>query len=129
MTQSVKDGSTVKIYYESRIIPLNMPDDVKIDDAYADITEGQEDNVKDRLKSKWSRVEALAGSKPRIETLAKDIIEHFETRQKAIEGKGMVVAMSRRIAVELYDEIIHQKPEWHSDDDNKGVIKVVMTGQ
>lgn len=129
MTQSVKDGSTVKIYYESRIIPLNMPDDVKIDDAYADITEGQEDNVKDRLKSKWSRVEALAGSEPRIETLAKDIIEHFETRQKAIEGKGMIVAMSRRIAVELYDEIIHQKPEWHSDDDNKGVIKVVMTGQ
>ena len=128
MTQSVKDGSTVKIYYESRIIPLNLPDDIKIDDDYADITEGQEDTVKDRLKSKWSRIEALAGSEPRVHTLAKDIVEHFETRQKAMKGKGMIVAMSRRIAVELYDAIVELKPEWHSDDDNKGVIKVVMTG-
>ncbi|SEW17399.1 type I restriction enzyme, R subunit [Aliicoccus persicus] len=129
MTQSVKDGSTVKIYYESRIIPLNLPNDLSIDDDYAEITEGQEDFTKDRLKSKWSRIEALAGSEPRVKALAKDIIEHFETRQQAMVGKGMIVAMSRRIAVELYDEIVRQKPDWHSDDDHKGVIKVVMTGQ
>lgn len=129
MTQSVKDGSTVKIYYESRIIPLNMPKGLDIDSDYEDITEGQEDNIKDRLKSKWSRVEALAGSEPRLKKMAQDIIQHFETRQEATIGKGMIVTMSRRIAVNLYDEIIRQKPEWHSDDDHKGVLKVVMTGQ
>ena len=129
MTQSVEDGSTVKIYYESRVIPLNLPEDLMIDDSYEDITEGQEDDIKSRLKSKWSRVEALAGSQQRLETLANDIIEHFDTRQSAMQGKGMVVAMSRRIAVNLYEEIVKLRPEWHSDDDHKGSIKVVMTGQ
>ncbi|WP_271400317.1 type I restriction endonuclease subunit R [Salinicoccus roseus] len=129
MTQSVEDGSTVKIYYESRVIPLNLPDDLSIDDSYEDITEGQEDDIKSRLKSKWSRVEALAGAQQRLEILAKDIIAHFDTRQSAMQGKGMVVAMSRRIAVNLYDEIVKLRPEWHSDDDHKGAIKVVMTGQ
>lgn len=128
MTQAVADGSTVKIYYESRIIPLNLPQSLDLDEAYNDITEDQEEDVKQRLKSKWSRIEALAGAKPRIEALAKDIIQHFETRQQAMKGKGMIVTMSRRIAVDLYDEIIRLKPEWHSDDDDKGVIKVVMTG-
>ena len=128
MTQAVADGSTVKIYYESRVIPLNLPQSLDLDEAYNDITEDQEEDVKQRLKSKWSRIEALAGAKPRIEALAKDIIQHFETRQQAMKGKGMIVTMSRRIAVDLYDEIIRQKPEWHSDDDDKGVIKVVMTG-
>lgn len=128
MTQAVADGSTVKIYYESRVIPLNLPQSLDLDEAYNDITENQEEDVKQRLKSKWSRIEALAGAKPRIEALAKDIIQHFETRQQAMKGKGMIVTMSRRIAVDLYDEIIRLKPEWHSDDDNKGVIKVVMTG-
>ena len=128
MTQAVADGSTVKIYYESRVIPLNLPQNLDLDEAYNDITEDQEEDVKQRLKSKWSRIEALAGAKPRVEALAKDIIQHFETRQQAMKGKGMIVTMSRRIAVDLYDEIIRQKPEWHSDDDDKGVIKVVMTG-
>ncbi|HGF0544515.1 TPA: type I restriction endonuclease subunit R [Staphylococcus aureus] len=128
MTQAVADGSTVKIYYESRVIPLNLPQSLDLDKAYNDITEDQEEDVKQRLKSKWSRIEALAGAKPRIEALAKDIIQHFETRQQAMKGKGMIVTMSRRIAVDLYDEIIRLKPEWHSDDDDKGVIKVVMTG-
>lgn len=128
MTQAVADGSTVKIYYESRVIPLNLPQNLNLDEAYNDITEDQEEDVKQRLKSKWSRIEALAGAKPRVEALAKDIIQHFETRQQAMKGKGMIVTMSRRIAVDLYDEIIHLKPEWHSDDDDKGVIKVVMTG-
>lgn len=128
MTQAVEDGSTVKIYYESRIIPLNLPTDLDIDAAYDDITSGQEDDVKSRLKSKWSRIEALSGSEQRVHALATDIINHFETRQKAMKGKGMIVTMSRRIAVDLYDEIVRLKPEWHSDDDNQGVIKVVMTG-
>ena len=128
MTQAVADGSTVKIYYESRVIPLNLPQNLDLDKAYNDITEDQEEDVKQRLKSKWSRIEALAGAKPRVEALAKDIIQHFETRQQAMKGKGMIVTMSRRIAVDLYDEIIRLKPEWHSDDDDKGVIKVVMTG-
>lgn len=128
MTQAVADGSTVKIYYESRVIPLNLPQNLDLDETYNDITEDQEEDVKQRLKSKWSRIEALAGAKPRVEALAKDIIQHFETRQQAMKGKGMIVTMSRRIAVDLYDEIIRLKPEWHSDDDDKGVIKVVMTG-
>ena len=128
MTQAVADGSTVKIYYESRVIPLNLPQNLDLDEAYNDITEDQEEDIKQRLKSKWSRIEALAGAKPRVEALAKDIIQHFETRQQAMKGKGMIVTMSRRIAVDLYDEIIRLKPEWHSDDDDKGVIKVVMTG-
>ncbi|MCI2931568.1 type I restriction endonuclease subunit R [Staphylococcus hominis] len=128
MTQAVADGSTVKIYYESRVIPLNLPQNLDLDEAYNDITEDQEEDVKQHLKSKWSRIEALAGAKPRVEALAKDIIQHFETRQQAMKGKGMIVTMSRRIAVDLYDEIIRLKPEWHSDNDDKGVIKVVMTG-
>ena len=128
MTQAVADGSTVKIYYESRVIPLNLPQNLDLDEAYNDITEDQEEDVKQRLKLKWSRIEALAGAKPRVEALAKDIIQHFETRQQAMKGKGMIVTMSRRIAVDLYDEIVRLKPEWHSDDDDKGVIKVVMTG-
>ncbi|MBU0371704.1 DEAD/DEAH box helicase, partial [Acinetobacter baumannii] len=128
MTQAVEDGSTVKIYYESRVIPLNLPSDLDIDEAYDDITSGQEDDIKSRLKSKWSRIEALSGAKQRIHALASDIIHHFETRQKAMTCKGMIVTMSRRITVDLYDEIIRLKPEWHSDDDDKGVIKVVMTG-
>ncbi|HDM1720866.1 TPA: type I restriction endonuclease subunit R [Staphylococcus aureus] len=128
MTQAVADGSTVKIYYESRVIPLNLPQNLDLDEAYNDITEDQEEDVKQRLKSKWSRIEVLAGAKPRVEALAKDIIQHFETRQQAMKGKGMIVTMSRRIAVDLYDEIIRLKPEWHSDDDDTGVIKVVMTG-
>ncbi len=128
MTQAVADGITVKIYYESRVIPLNLPQNLDLDEAYNEITEDQEEDIKQRLKSKWSRIEALAGAKPRVEALAKDIIQHFETRQQAMKGKGMIVTMSRRIAVDLYDEIVRLKPEWHSDDDDKGVIKVVMTG-
>lgn len=128
MTQAVADGITVKIYYESRVIPLNLPQNLDLDEAYNDITEDQKEDVKQHLKSKWSRIEALAGAKPRVEALAKDIIQHFETRQQAMKAKGMIVTMSRRIAVDLYDEIIRLKPEWHLDDDDKGVIKVVMTG-
>lgn len=128
MTQAVEDGATVKIYYESRIIPLVLPEDINIDDDYEDITEDQEDTMKDKLKSKWSRIEAVAGSGSRLEKLAQDMVTHFEERLEGMDGKAMAVVMSRRIAVNLYNEIIKLRPEWHSEDDNKGVIKVVMTG-
>src|SRR5690625_1404398 len=128
MTRSVEDESTVRIYYESRIIPLDLPEELNIDDEYEEITEYQEETDRERLKSKWSRLEALAGAENRLKTLAKDLVDHFDNRQEAIFGKAMTVVMSRRIAVDLYEEIVRLRPEWHSEDDDKGVIKVVMTG-
>ncbi|WP_078543097.1 type I restriction endonuclease subunit R [Litchfieldia alkalitelluris] len=128
MTQAVEDGSTVKIFYESRIIPLDLPSDLRLDDEYEEITEDQEQSVKERLKSKWSRLEALAGAESRVKRLAEDVVKHYEERRQAMFGKSMVVVMSRRIAIDLYKEIIALRPEWHSDDDDKGVIKIVMTG-
>ncbi|EUJ35270.1 type I restriction endonuclease subunit R [Brochothrix thermosphacta] len=128
MTQSVEDGATVKIYYESRIIPVSLPEDLEIDDLVEEIVEGQEDTIASKSKVKWSRVEAITGAQPRLEQLAKDFVTHFETRQEASFGKSMIVAMSRRIAIDLYQEIIKLRPKWHSDDDDKGKIKIVMTG-
>ncbi|CAD2079346.1 type I restriction endonuclease subunit R [Phocicoccus schoeneichii] len=128
MTQSVEDESTVRIFYESRIIPLQLPEDLNIDSDYEEITEYQEESDRERLKSKWSRLEALAGAESRVDQLAKDIVDHYENRETAIHGKAMIVVMSRRIAVDLYEEIIRIRPEWHSYDDDKGVIKIVMTG-
>lgn len=128
MTQSVEDESTVRIFYESRILPLELPEDLNIDDEYEEITEFQEESDQERLKSKWSRLEALAGAKSRVESLAKDIVLHYENREQAIWGKAMIVVMSRRIAIELYEAIIKLRPDWHSEDDDKGVLKIVMTG-
>lgn len=128
MTQAVEDGATVKIFYESRIIPLDLPSDLKLDDEYEVITEDQELSVKEKLKSKWSRLEAVAGAESRVKKLAEDVVNHFEERQEAMFGKSMVVVMSRRIAIDLYKAIVTLRPEWHSEDDNKGVIKIVMTG-
>lgn len=130
MTRAVEDGTTVKIYYESRIAKLSLPEEEKpkIDEEYEEITEHQELDEKEKLKSKWARLEALVGAEKRLKQIAKDIVEHFETRQKAMFGKAMIVTMSRRIAVDLYNEIVALRPKWHSDDLDKGVIKVVMTG-
>ena len=128
MAQAVKDGATVKIYYESRIIPLSIPVDTNIDEVVEELVEGQENEFQMKAKQKWSRLEAVAGAQDRLKTMAKDIIEHYEIRQSAMFGKSMIVVMSRRIAIELYKEIIALRPKWHSDDDNKGVIKIVMTG-
>ncbi|WP_026801331.1 type I restriction endonuclease subunit R [Pontibacillus halophilus] len=130
MTQAVEDGATVKIYYESRIIKLDMPEDeaTDIDTELDDLTEGQEFDEREKLKSKWSRLEALAGAESRVKRLAKDMVDHFESRQEAMFGKAMAVVMSRRIAIDLYKEIIKLRPDWHSDDDDKGAIKIVMTG-
>lgn len=128
MTQAVEDGSTVKIYYESRILKLELPEGLDIDDEYDEITEFQEESDQERLKSKWSRLEALAGAEQRLKRLAEDIVTHYEARQKAMYGKSMIVVMSRRIAIDLYAEIVNLRPDWHSDEDDEGVIKIVMTG-
>lgn len=128
MTQAVADGATVKIYYESRIIPLKLPEGTNLDPMVDEIMEEQEDYVVSKSKSKWSRLEAVAGAQSRLEVLAKDFVEHFEERQKASFGKSMIVTMSRRIAIDLYKEIVKLRPNWHSDDDDKGRIKIVMTG-
>lgn len=130
MTRAVEDAATVKIYYENRIIKLETDDEElkKIDEEFEEITEGQEDNDREKYKSKWSRLEAIVGSPNRLKQLAKDIVNHYEEKSKTIDGKAMVVCMSRRICVELYNAIVAMRPDWHSDDVNKGKIKVVMTG-
>lgn len=128
MSQAVEDGATVKIFYESRVIPLELPEGLAIDDDYENITEDQESSIKEKLKSKWSRLEAIAGAGSRVEKMAQDVVHHYEEREKAMFGKSMIVVMSRRIAIDLYKEIIKIRPEWHSDDDDKGAIKIVMTG-
>ena len=130
MTQAVEDEATVRIYYENRIIKLDTDTDelTKIDDEFEEITEGQEEFEKDKNRAKWSRMESIVGSPNRIKRLAEDIVNHYENKTKSIDGKAMVVCMSRRICVELYDAIIALRPDWHSDDVDKGKIKVVMTG-
>jgi type I restriction enzyme R subunit len=133
MTRAVQDGTTVRIYYESRIAKLNLPDELKpkIDEEYDEITEFQEYTQKEKLKSKWARLEAIVGSEQRVKLVAKDIVEHFEKRQNSQNsgiGKAMIVVMSRRIAIDLYKAIVELRPDWHSDDLDKGIIKVVMTG-
>lgn len=130
MTRAVEDEATVKIFYENRIIKLDTDEEEwkKLDDEFEEITEGQEDNDREKYKSKWSRMEAIVGAPNRVKRLARDIVEHYEEKSKTIAGKAMVVCMSRKICVDLYDEIIKIRPEWHSDDLEKGVIKVVMTG-
>lgn len=133
MTRAVEDGTTVKIFYESRIAKLELPEELKpnVDTEYDEITEYQEYNQKEKLKSKWARLEAIVGAEQRVKQIAKDVVEHFEKREQAQEnegGKAMIVAMSRRIAIGLYKEIIAIRPEWHSGDLMSGKIKVVMTG-
>ncbi len=124
------DHATVPIYYEARLAKIELAESEKpkIDADFEELTEGEEVEKKEALKSKWARLEALVGSETRVKQVAKDVVYQFEARLAALEGKGMFVAMSRRIAAEMYEEIIKLRPEWHSDDLDKGVIKVVMTG-
>jgi len=128
ISQAVEDGATVKIYYESRLAKITLSDEGKklvkeLDDELGndDLSETQ------KAKAKWTQLEALIGSENRVNEVANDIVTHFENRQEVFDGKGMIVAMSRRIATRLYEEIIKLRPEWHSDDLSKGVIKVIMT--
>lgn len=129
ISQAVADGATVRIYYESRLAKVNLDEEGRrlIEEFDKELEQDEELTDKQRAKAKWTKLEAIVGNPERIKNLAKDIIYHFEQRQEVFEGKGMIVAMSRRIAAELYNEIIAIKPEWQSDDLAKGVIKVVMT--
>ena len=128
IAMAVEDGATVRIYYESRLAKIHLSEEGKRLVKELDKELKQDDlSETQKAKAKWTQLEALVGSKDRIKQVAKDIVTHFEARQEVFEGKGMIVAMSRRIAVELYDEIIKLRPHWHSDDLSKGVIKVVMT--
>ena len=128
--RAVEDGATVPIYYESRLAKLDLPEEEKpkVDEEFEEVTEGEEIERKERLKTKWARLEAVVGAEKRLRLIAQDIVSHFEKRLEALDGKAMVVCMSRRICVEMYNEIVRLRPEWHHEDDDKGVIKVVMTG-
>ncbi|MHB1642341.1 MAG: type I restriction endonuclease subunit R [Acidithiobacillus sp.] len=128
--RAVEDGATVPIYYESRLVRLNLPEDQRplIDSTFEEITEDDEQESKERLKTRWAQLEALVGAPKRVEQIAADLLDHWEKRKSILSGKAMIVAMSRRIAVELYDAITKLRPDWHSDDDTQGRIKVVMTG-
>jgi len=129
IAQAVEDGATVRIYYESRLAKVHLkPEEAaKLDEEVEAITEGEESTAKEKAKAKWAQLEAIVGHKDRLKVVATDLVDHFEKRREAFEGKGMVVCMSRRIAVELYEEIIKIRPDWHNKDLNKGAIKVVMT--
>ncbi len=128
--RAVVDGATVPIYYESRLAKLELKasERPKIDPTFEEVTEGEEVERKEKLKSKWAQLEVVVGAESRIKLIAKDLVDHFENRLSAMEGKAMVVTMSRRIAVALYNELVALRPQWHDDDDNKGALKVVMTG-
>ncbi len=129
--RAVEDGATVPIYYESRLarIELNEVEKPTIDPEFEEITEGEEEESrKQRMRSKWASIEAMVGTGKRIGLVAADLVDHFETRQEVMNGKALIVCMSRRICVELYNAIVKLRPDWHSDDDTKGRIKIVMSG-
>lgn len=130
ISRAVEDGATVPIYYESRLARIELDENEKprIDAEVDDLTEEDSEADQERFKKKWSTVEALVGSDKRLALVAQDMVAHFEDRVAALDGKAMVVCMSRRICVKLYDEIIKLRPEWHSADDNAGALKIVMTG-
>ena len=128
--RSVEDGATVPIYYESRLAQLALleRERPKIDPKFEEITEGEEVERREKLKSRWAQLEAVVGAENRLSQIAEDIVAHFEQRLEVLEGKAMVVCMSRRICIDLYRELVHLRPDWESEDDGKGAIKVVMTG-
>ena len=130
MQQAKEDGATVAIYYESRLAKLRLKEEdlPKIDAEVDELAEDEEDSAQAKLKSRWAALEKIVGAAPRIASVAADIVEHFAERNAAMPGKAMIVGMSRDICVHLYNEIIKLKPEWHSDDPEKGQLKIVMTG-
>ncbi len=130
MTQSINDGATVKIFYECRLAKIGLKDELipKIEEELEIITEEQELSDKQKTKAKWAQLEAIVGAKERLKLIAKDILTHFEKRKTDASGKAIIVGMSRRICVDLYDEIVKLRPNWHSSDDKKGKIKVIMSG-
>ena len=128
--RAVQDGATVPIYYESRLakLALDEAERPKIDPEFEEATEGEEVERKEKLKTKWAQLEAVVGAEKRLALIARDIVDHFEKRLEAMDGKGMIVCMSRRICVELYREIVKLRPAWNGGEDDKGALKVIMTG-
>lgn len=128
--RSVEDGATVRLYYEGRLAKLDLDADERptLDDEFEEITEGEEQETRQKLRSKWARLEAMVGAERRIEQVAQDIVDHWTSRSAALEGKAMIVCMSRRICVALYEALVRLRPGWHSEDDETGALKVVMTG-
>ncbi|WP_416799483.1 type I restriction endonuclease subunit R [Ciceribacter azotifigens] len=130
ISRAVEDGATVPIYYESRLARIELSEDEKprIDAEIEELTEDEASSEQERIKRKWSTVEALVGAEKRLKLIAADLVKHFEERVEVMDGKAMVVCMSRRICVALYDEIVALRPHWHAEDDKEGLVKVVMTG-
>ena len=128
--RAVEDQATVPIYYESRLAKLALDEGEKptIDPEFEEATEGEEVERKERLKTRWAQLEAIVGTEKRLKLVAQDIVSHFEDRTEAMDGKAMVVCMSRRICINLYRELVRLRPDWHHEDDDKGRFKVVMTG-
>jgi type I restriction enzyme R subunit len=128
--RAVEDGATVPIYYENRMVKLNLDEELKpqLDSGFEEATETEEISRRERLKTRWAAVEAIVGTENRVKAIAKDLVDHFEERQRGMIGKGLIVCMSRRICVELYREIAALRPDWHGDEDADGAIKIVMTG-
>ena len=128
--RAVEDRATVPIYYESRLARLGLDESERpaIDSEFEEATEGEEQERKERLKSRWAQLEAIVGTEKRRKRVARDILDHFDDRLEAMDGKAMIVCMSRRICIELYRELTRLRPAWHDDHDNRGAVKVVMTG-
>ncbi len=128
--RAVEDGATVPIYYESRLARLALDERERpnLDSGFEEATEGEEVERQEKLKRKWAQLEAVVGASRRLACIARDIVEHFEQRREAMDGKAMVVCMSRRICIELYRELVRLRPGWHHEDDERGSLKVVMTG-
>ena len=127
--RAVRDGATVPIFYESRIAKLSLKEHLlaEIDEEFEEITEDEEEERREKVKTKWAALEALVGDPKRIEVIARDLVEHFEKRLEAMDGKAMIVCMRRWICVELYNAIVKLRPHWHGEDDQQGCIKIVMT--
>ncbi|MEK6787686.1 MAG: type I restriction endonuclease subunit R [Pseudomonadota bacterium] len=130
MQQAKEDGATVAIYYESRLAKLSLKADQlpTIDSDVDELAEDDEEDVRARAKSRWAALEKVVGAEPRLQAIAADLVTHFEERNQAASGKGMIVTMSREICVHLYDALVARRPEWHSDDPEQGAIKIIMTG-
>src|SRR5664280_1447517 len=130
LSQAVEDGATVRVHYEARLAKVELPTDARgaLDAAFDEVTELAEVETRDRLKTRWARVEAIVGASKRVGEVAADIVEHWEKRRGVLDGKALIVCMSRRICVDLYDAIVKLRPDWHAADDAAGKIKVVITG-
>lgn len=130
ISQATQDGATVPIFYEARLARLHLTAAAAelVDTGFDGVTENSEADERRSLQSKWTKLEVIVGAAPRLEQVAQDIVEHWEARSAGLLGKGLIVCMSRRICIDLYDQIVRLRPDWHSNDDAHGAIKVVITG-